>query len=458
MSSFVTQSNRTDSTFHSVSRSTQLYDYVRQRQSEMSSKRRTSQDVSVFPERFREPTGDIVISAEIMSKIGLPALTQETYMQIMTHSLRSSPICEVKNVTLRENIVNTHDTDTDYDPIESFTDSNGIIYEMGNFLGKGSYGVVYGLRSHPERVVKIMHGDKIEDDPDLLLETIIQLLVSEKLQELQTCLMSSNMFEGYYAKSAGVYSLNYFTNAENRYLLLVMDAAQTPFDRYLLSFKGTPLQRSVINAHVTYQVSNTLMYLTRYLGFNHRDLKVDNIMVTETTHENSNGIRMLQVTLIDFGMSRLEYNGRLFSSNWRNIMKKLENDIFANPAQDITFFIISLLWDSGCNLSIQRDNCQNNIEPELYNKLITIITSTSTKIQQKYQSGMYEGNTLSGNPRWWELYNDVFEIVNNTIGFNKVTNQYDMDVLICAKKQMAEFLKSVAHGVGAPYYFGSRRI
>lgn len=457
---------------------------------------RTPEQMTTFASEFnptRFPEDSIVIPETVTRRLGLGPLTQGMYANMMTGRfvvstvmsstgpIRSMYIPNVtSSVSLRGHIISTGDTTTRYENLASFTDTAGTTYTLGHRLGAGKYGVVHELTSHPDRVVKIMIGDNVSDDGDLLLETFIQLIVSAKLKTLRAEI-GDDKFVGHYADAAGVYSLCAFRTAlpagapgavtgitgatGNRYILLVMDKAATPFGNYI---KGsmTPLQRTTVNAHVTYQISRTLEYLIRELGFNHRDLKCDNIMVTPVPSKvNSNGVVLMQASLIDFGMSRIVYNNRLFSSNWGIFMPALKDDIYPRPDHDIMFFLLSMIWQDGCGLDFDRTtSCATHVLPEFYKGVIGLLIDSHPEIKAKYTSNLYSGTNAAGTPRWWEFYKDTFNAINSVTihesrsGLRRIV----VDFLFNGRVQefMKDTLRRIAHNPATahgPLYFGRRK-
>lgn len=370
------------------------------------------------------------------------------------------------NLVLQGNIVNLDSTDTRYEPLKSFQDATGTAYSVGARLGAGTYGVVHALTSHPNRVVKVMIGDDVVEDGNLLLETFIQLIVSRELNDLRTRIGDAK-FIGHYADASGVHGLCAFHNDGHRYVLLVMDKAAVPFDKYLKSGGMNALQRTTTNAHITYQMCKTLKYLMEKLGFNHRDMKCDNLMVTPIPGiRNSNGVVLAQGSLIDFGMSRLVYNGRLFSSNWENFMTALRDDTHPHPDHDITFFLLSMIWEDGCGLEIDSSHsCGSKVLPEFYKTLVDLLCQADPEIARKYKRGEYSGVTTTGDPKWWEFYQDAFNVINNVTvhgsrsGFTRFTLSftYINKIIDQMKDQLRRIANNTTNIANEPLYFGQQR-
>jgi hypothetical protein len=414
------------------------------------------------PRRYRHDS--IVIEEAVMNKIGMHALTQEQYTKLMQNGFgsRETLVLQAQSVTVVGRITNSGETDsTVYDPLKSFTDARGETYTVGRRLAAGSYGIVHALTSHPDRVVKIMFGDKPQNDAAVLLETIMQLLVSENLRELEASKGAS--FVGRFAKAAGVYSICSFVSDGRRYLLLVMDKVSTPLHKYVGGRGLTVIERSTVNAHVTYQIANTLKHLVDTMSFNHRDLKCDNVMVSEVdTILNSNRVKFAQASFIDFGMSRLVYNGRLFSSNWKLFMKTLSDDKHVNPDQDMLFFLLSLVWEDGCGLSVARRDCSGRVDPALYVRLIHLLMDSNPVIKTKYEARSYEGEDAHHNPRWWDFYTDAFnvdaDITPMGLRSGREVFLLKYNFLSTVKESMKTYLQSIAQpGATGPFYFGRRR-
>jgi serine/threonine protein kinase len=444
------------------------FDTLRSQQVAASQAPRTRDQLTTFPTRFDPsayPASDVVIPNEVTSTLGLPALTQDLYIKMMTQVPVGPYIPAASNVVLTGDIQNDGTTDTRYEPLVSFQDGTGTAYTVGARLGAGTYGVVHALTSHPDRVVKIAIGDDTSKDGNLLLETFIQLIVSQELQKLRTKI-GEDKFIGHYATAAGVHGLSYFTNDGHRYIVLIMDKAATPFHKYLRSKTMNTLQRSTTNAHVTYQMCKTLIYLLQKLQFNHRDMKCDNLMITPSPSlRNSNGVVFAQASLIDFGMSRLVYNGRLFSSNWKTFMTALQEDTHPHPDHDITFFLLSMIWEDGCGLEFDTArSCRSKLQPGFYQMIVTLLCDVDPMIAQKYKDGRYSGdNAATGDPNWWEFYDDAFhamrDISERTLRSGQTTYTLTFTYMTKVLNDMKRFLREVARNPSTatePLYFGRR--
>jgi serine/threonine protein kinase len=445
------------------------FDAFRRQQQAESKRHRTLEQIvtfaTVFDPRAHAPTS-IVIPDSVTSTVGLPALTQDVYLKMMTSSFTAADryIPDATNVVIHGNIVNLNSTDTLYDPLKSFQDATGTVYSVGPRLGAGSYGVVHALTSHTDRVVKVIIGDDPAEDGNLLLEMFIQLIVSRELRDLRARIGDAK-FTGHYADASGVHGLCAFRDNGHRYVLLVMDKAAIPFDKYLQKSGMNALQRTTTNAHVTYQLCKTLKYLIEKLGFNHRDMKCDNLMVTPTQIRNSNGVVLVQASLIDFGMSRLVFNGRLFSSNWRQFMHALKDDTHPHPDHDMIFFLLSMIWEDGCGLEVDSwHSCGSMVLPEFYRDLVQLLCQADPEIAKKYRGGSYSGVTDTGDPKWWEFYTDAFNVIRNVTvhgsrsGLTRFTLSFAyIDNIL---KHMKYQLRQIAHDPSTaqePLFFGRRR-
>lgn len=442
---------------------------LRQQQRTAATRARTREQIATFAAAFdpssRNPTS-VVIPDSVTRQLGLREVTQDLYVKMMTQGFTSTDryIPDATDVVIHGNIVNLDSTDTLYDPLKSFRDGTGTVYNVGRRLGAGSYGVVHALTSHPDRVVKIFDGTDINADGDLLLETFIQLIVSNELKDLRRRIGDAK-FIGHYADASGVYGLSAFHNDGHRYILLVMDSAATPFNKYLKRSGMSALERTTTNAHVTYQLCKTLKYLMEKLAFNHRDMKCDNIMVTPIPSiRNSNGVVLAQASLIDFGMSRIVYNGYLFSSNWRVFMDALKEDTHAHPDHDITFFLLSMIWEDGCGLEIDAsDSCGTKVLPGFYKNVVELLCQADPTIAEKYRRGEYSGTKANGDPKWWEFYNDTFNVIRNVTvhgsrsGFMRFTLSFEYINKIL--QQMKLELRKIARDPDVatePLYFGRK--
>jgi serine/threonine protein kinase len=210
----------------------------------------------------------------------------------------------------------------------------------------------------------------------------------------------------------------------------------------------------------------TLTHLLKKLEFNHRDMKCDNLMVTpSSTLRNSNGVVFAQASLIDFGMSRLVYNGRLFSSNWRTFMQALQEDTHAHPDHDITFFLLSMIWEDGCGLEFDSTGeCRSNLQPGFYRILVDLLCDADPEIAQKYKDGKYSGVSANGDPMWWDFYDDAFHAMRGISEHTSRSGQtrYMLSFVYLTKilDQMKKYLRGIAHDPATatePFYFGRRR-
>lgn len=394
-----------------------------------------------------------IIPSTLMNSIGLNEFTTEDY-KILYDPRRFHEIYNlIPDVTntlqLHQNQQFVHKRFSSQQSYKSIYNVGG--YEIGNRIGNGTFGVVHEIKNYNDRVVKIIHGDIPEQAVDVFLETIIQLILFDECSVLNFLT---------YAKIGRLYNLFRFTINSHTYIAIVMEPFHTNVANYFqhISQNIRQNQKSVIelstaNIFMLYQTFRTLMYLSKKLKFSHRDLKCDNIMINFIIPKNSNGFDCFQTFLIDFGSSRLEYNGFLFSSNYMYYFDDINKD-FHNPIQDVGFLIFQTLWFDGCEqYALKRCGV---LEPIFYSRLVNFILSLSPKIKKDYITKGYIGVNEKNEQNWWKLYVDL---IYSNYGFSNNNSTFDYSVIHTILIDLKTLLRKYARNQNAqePFYFGTRR-
>ncbi len=196
------------------------------------------------------------------------------------------------------------------------------------------------------------------------------------------------------------------------------------------------IEHSTIAAFAMYQIGKTLEFLFEKRKYNHNDLKLDNVMIKSTGENNSNGVAYPQFYLIDFGLSRLEYNGFVFSG-------KFPTTAPAVPSADLLFFAFHLFYTPRCDeYFIAKHHCKTIFDPTLTDALSALFDSVDHEIFEKFQNGEYSRRSSSG---WHGIYLDA----HNSHGRGMFAELMNIAIV---------YLRSVAKpGYREPAYFGKKR-
>ena len=173
-------------------------------------------------------------------------------------------------------------------------------YRKVKKLGEGTYGKVYELEKDGNRiVVKVQKMKRTDKLPDLLLETVIQIILQEESKRL----------DAGFKVCPDIYEIGFNQKDKNFYIF------QEKLDIELENdfiFNNSTLKAKDY-ADIFIQISYKLNWLYDNLEFNHRDMKSDNIMIKYGTKYQ--GSR--EIYFIDFGLSCLTYRGiRIKTKNY----------------------------------------------------------------------------------------------------------------------------------------------
>jgi hypothetical protein len=410
----------------------------------------TQNSIDRFYQKFNIVETKIIIPSIIMNTIGLQEFTTEHY-KIIYDSRRFHEIYnlipDVTNTVLmkngRQHLHNRFSSKQSYNSIQSINN-----YYIGDFIARGGNGVVYSILNYNDRYIKFVHGDNVEKAIDSYLETIIQLILYDECSSL------SNFN---FAKIGKIYNLFRFTINSHIYIAIVIQPFQTNVANYFYDISQqiknntkSSLELTTVNIFMMYQTIRTLNYLSKKLKFSHRDLKCDNIMIDFINFTNSNGIDCFQTYLIDFGNSRIEYNGFLFTSNYLFYFDDINKD-FHNPLQDIGFLIFQTLWMDGCEQYALK-NCVF-LQETFYSYLLSLLFSLHPKIKKDYLTQEYHGVDNNNQQKWWKLYIDLLHAKIDQNHYYAPDYSAVISFIIFDLKLM---LQEIAHHTNArgPFYFG----
>jgi len=197
------------------------------------------------------------------------------------------------------------------------------IYDMGEFLGGGTYGEVYTCKRLSDNLdccIKIVNNADIYD---LVKEVLIQIVIVETTKNKNYPELG---FKGPFAPI--VYDIG-FDEASNLGYIVTQKMRNT-FSGFLENRRKVPeeLQKAMCIGMI--QISTMLSELYNLLKFNHRDFKTDNCMYM---YDETGRVQM---RLIDFGFSFISYkNMTIRTSSFDFIFDSL-------PSRDMTQFMYEL--------------------------------------------------------------------------------------------------------------------
>lgn len=333
--------------------------------------------------------------------------------------------------------------------IKIFTKGNNQI-TMSRFLGAGTYGsAMLANFNGQEYVLKMIQMDLNSESDDFHTYQTYRKADKEKelarhrrsqiqnvLQEIlvhhimfQTCQNSNVILQKQQqqkmAKVPGIYGMfrcksNEFlphsngttNNVMSDFICILMEKLDKPLDSALDDIKNNLIQVTTVASLALYQISNLLEALHQTIRYNHRDLKADNMMIKYLRAERSLcGYSHFQTYIIDFGCSRLEYNGHVVSCN-PTLYGELPDEMNSfNELRDICYFAWSLRHTIGCKVNT-RLRC--GIFHQKFDEILMKILNSSGI---SFDTDEYEFNTgLTA-----EFYTEL-NSVGNYQRLNELTN------------------------------------
>lgn len=180
--------------------------------------------------------------------------------------------------------------------------------EKGPQVGSGSYGKVYSCSSIGGKptVMKEIALTKKSILKNIITESIIQIIIAK---ETATIDIAKHELLGPFCPN--IFAVGY-DQAENKYYILSEKIEDSMFSMIsnMNSIESINIDgKDEILLDILIKTMKILNLLQTYLKFNHRDLKLDNMMSKETKYGIFNPV------LIDFGYSSLVYKGLTISAN-----------------------------------------------------------------------------------------------------------------------------------------------
>ena len=153
-------------------------------------------------------------------------------------------------------------------------------YEMIDDIGKGSYGEIklgVNLKTNQKVAVKIFSKHKLKNDDLKLVDTEIDVLKFCKHPNI-------------------INFLDHFENSE--YIFLVLEYIKHgDLNSYLSNLEELIPEEDA--ALIIYQIAEALNYLQKF-GIVHRDLKMENIMISKIKNN-----KIKEIKILDFGLSKI---------------------------------------------------------------------------------------------------------------------------------------------------------
>jgi hypothetical protein len=295
--------------------------------------------------------------------------------------------------------------------------------ERTTFLGAGTYGTVFEALLDGRPCVVKMTRIEVEDHKkymysiDELRETklsnfvnaINEIIIHFALMDMckSDPVIRQKQSEDKMARIPEIYGFFYVqgksfvkgsqngdtTSDVTRYVVTIMEKINMTLERYLTmedtflrNIGSTPPPWTAEKVHKMTAISTVSFYqlaalserLGQLLHFNHRDLKLNNVMVELLPKPNKGGPRTIcggaeriQTYMIDFGCSMATYRGKLFACN----QGLFDNGPIFNPGHDITFVAWSFRKAVGCSVNTSR-TCRANYL-ELFDDVIKTILNAS---------------------------------------------------------------------------------
>lgn len=168
-------------------------------------------------------------------------------------------------------------------------------YNIGNQLGKGTYGTVYEAQRASDGmnlVVKVFAGEEVRN---VVKETLINILVVRETEHISH---PDIHLRGPFAPR--IYDFGY--DPVTGECFIVSEKMRNTVLKALNNGSGDPVWLEAFFKTILVQLPVILEDVGRLLNFNHRDFKTDNCMyVRDPTGE-------IQIRLIDFGFSCITYD------------------------------------------------------------------------------------------------------------------------------------------------------
>ncbi len=271
-------------------------------------------------------------------------------------------------------------------------------------LGAGGFGTTYAIGE--DRVMKFVVTDGMRDISDFVMESLIQIVLWYELCGPSVPVLSY----GSRALIPRVYDLFCLPmrTIERFYFVIVMERLDMTLHRYMYNshvISPTHLDvatsRSCVAAMAIYQVGKTLQQLWETHRFSHGDLSHANVMAKlqdASAGTNSNGLRLPQFYLIDFGTARMVYNG--FLLHGASKIPDLHAPENPSPSRDLLFLIFKILTETHCmpeKLDEDRKfipapeefDCPDTFRPELIHEFIRLFRMHGPLIYEKLRTGQY---------------------------------------------------------------------
>lgn len=344
---------------------------------------------------------------------------------------------------------------------KDFDDESAGFYEMSTLtrLGQGAFGTTYALGS--DKIVKFVETKGMQTIADFIMESLIQIVLWYEMCGP----LAPPVPYGSRALVPRVYDLFSLPmrTADKFYFVIVMDRLDVSLSEYMYkshvvspSSLDPVTSRSCVAAMAMYQVGKTLQHLWETHQFSHGDLSISNVMAKlqdPSLGTNSNGLRLPQFYIIDFGTARMIYNG--FLLHGASAIPDLHAPEHPSPSRDLLFFLFTIFTWTHCMpekedaehrfIPVPEEfDCPETFRPELIHEFIRVFRSYGPQVYEKLRNGKYSGPYLS------QLIRPDTSAISPT-----ETPPPFQDMMDVAKG----FLRSVAHSAEAtePFFFGRGR-
>ena len=332
----------------------------------------------------------------------------------------------------------------------------GVSYEVTNQLGQGATGTVFGIRYKDNNnyvenkcILKIIHKNERRD-------TINELLIQTICYET---LVNSDEYKRDPRKYSKIPQIHGMFSLSNVHDAILMEHVGSTLDSIFIKFMGVKKYEYTFLLS-SYQIMNTLSVLSKYLYFDHRDLKPNNIMYkTVQGITNSNGYPIIQTYIIDFGNSFV----KLSSDYTISAGSEFTSNVHI-PHRDIIFFMFHMLSILKCGESTHPNKkCKPALNDSVYTTIANYITRFLNGYQKNDQNqttpAEYEGYDDGNKPKWWKIY---LELNNDTQEpFNENDTEHVNNTFREIRSYIVRALKDIARDQttsSEPYFFGKNKI